>query len=259
MRMAEFTGVMHVHSTFSDGDLSPVEIRDWAVAEELDFVCITDHSESLTRDRRAELGEECRRLSTGPILLPAIEFAHSGRHVIALASDECLMALTDEEVVTRPEAVRERGGMTIWAHPAATYDLSLRDGAATRYDGWEIWNLKVDGLYPNLPVISLLERTARRSAILPFVGWDLHGAPKGSVRPRMVVSTATSELTRDALLQALRRGDFRICTDTFDAAGGAAITIRPSTGQRLISILRHRRTRAICAMKYLAHRMTTRS
>jgi hypothetical protein len=256
--MAEFTGVMHVHSTFSDGDLSPAEIRDWAVAEELDFVCITDHSESLTREARAELCEECRRLSTGTLLVPAIEFAHSGRHVIALASDECLMDLTDEEVVRAPEIVRERGGMTIWAHPAATYDLSLRGGAAAPYDGMEIWNLKVDGPHPNLPVISLLQGIHREPAVLPLIGLDAHSAPT-DVNARVIVSAATGKLTRDGLLAALRQGNFRYCTDAVKLTDAGSIAIRLSTWLRLVSSLRHRRTRAICAMKYLAHRMRTLS
>ncbi|MGI5817371.1 MAG: PHP domain-containing protein [Armatimonadota bacterium] len=255
--MADFAGVLHVHSTFSDGTMALTEIREWAVAEQLDFVCISDHSEHLPNDRRSCLIDECARLSGEVLLLPGIEFAHSGRHVIAFGPDQCLMRLTDEEAVTQPETVRERGGMTIWAHPALTYSMSLRDGAAARYDGWEIWNLKVDGAFPNLPVMSLLEHTGREPAILPFVGWDLHADPTGTTGPRVAVSVSDDDLTRIALLESLRRGDFRLPADVGNTVDARVFAAGASACERAASVLRHQRTRATCVARHLAHRMKT--
>ena len=252
--MADFSGVLHVHSSFSDGAMSVAEIADWAIAAQLDFVVVTDHSESLPPDRRSELFEECERLSRRVLLVPAVEFAHSGRHVIAMGPRECLISLTDEEAVRSPEMVRERGGMTIWAHPALTYALSLRDGVEADYDGWETWNLKVDGDLPNLPVISLLGRLARLRPIHSFAGSDLHAAPASGGGPRLAVTADADELSANALLDSLRRGEFRVeCSRGSDPQA----QVRPTAWDRTRSSLRHRRTRVACVVRYIAHRMKT--
>ncbi len=253
--MAEFTGVFHVHSTFSDGEMTLTQIRDWAVAAELDFVCVTDHAESLPPGKREEFFKECERLSTETLLVPGIEFAHSGRHVIALAPSQCLSNLDDAEVVDNPDTVRKCGGITIWAHPAFTFDLSLHDGAAARYDGWEVWSLKHDGGSPNLPVLALLEETARQWPVLAFAGWDLHGVANHDIGPRIRLSIATDKLTQDGLLTALCNGSFCIESDTCGSENSCLAV--PFLWRGAISWLQYCKTRFSCVARYLGHRVKT--
>lgn len=254
--MAEFAGVMHVHSTFSDGVMSLPEIGQWALAEGLDFVCVTDHSSGLRGDRLAAFCSECESLSDDVLLVPGVEFEHSGRHVLVIAPPEGLVTLTDETAVRNPELVRERGGLSIWAHPSQSYAISLRDAIETCYDGWEIWNLKVDGQAPNVPVFSLLRRVAKARPLLPFAGLDAHEQPTDN-RPTLRVTTEKSELTVEALLDSFRRGSYAIVSDALPPITPGSPAIALGLATRLRSYARYGATRARCAAAALRHRILT--
>ncbi len=205
--MGEFTGVLHVHSTFSDGAMSLPEIRDWAAGENLDFVCVTDHSDALRDGGIEAYISACEQISNEVLLVPGVEFSGLGRHVIALATPDVLMDLTDDTVVHCPELVRERGGLTIWAHPAQTYAVSMRNAINAAYDGWEIWNVKVDGDHPNLVLAGLLERMERERSILPFRGLDLHRLPSSEIpMPRTTIHV--DELSIETVVDSFRRGSY---------------------------------------------------
>ncbi len=254
--MAEFVGVLHVHSTFSDGVMSLAEIREWALTEELDFVCVTDHSKRLRDTRLAEFCSECERLSTNVLLVPGVEFEHSGRHVLTIAPADVLTTLTDEIAVRDPETVRQRGGLTIWAHPSLTYAVSLRDAVATPYDGWEIWNRKVDGPAPNLPVLSLLRGLGSGREILSFAGLDMH-EQIGDTLPRLSLRTAESELTLASLIDSMRAGDYTIVIDAARSMTPNSRAINLSLSLRVRSYARHATTRARCTAAALKHRVLT--
>lgn len=246
--MPEFTGVLHVHSTYSDGELSPAEIAQWAGDRGLDFVCITDHSGRARGERLRELCAECERLSGDVLLVPGVEFEHRGRHVLVIAPVECLLGLTDEMAVEDPEAVRQGGGLTVWAHPSLTFDFSLSAGIETGYDGWEIWNLRTDGTRPCLPMAELLRRVARRRPLMAFAGLDLHRLPVGEM-PACTVRVDAPTLSRETLIQALRRGQHVI------TLRGEELRLPMGACARLGSHLRHWAIRSRCAAAVARHRL----
>jgi len=249
--MAEFAGVLHVHSTYSDGELSLGEIAEWARGTGLDFVCITDHSGGAHGKRLEELCVECERLSDEVLLVPGVEFEHRGRHVLAIAPVKCLLGLTDEVAVEDPAAVRQGGGLTIWAHPSLTFDFSLRPGIETPYDGWEIWNLRMDGRIPNMPMAALLQREARWRPLMAFAGLDLHRLPIGKT-PVCTVWSEAQELSLPPLLHALRAGDhvMTVC--------GQPLDLPRRMPARLRSYLRHWAIRARCVAAVGVHRLLKR-
>lgn len=246
--MAEFTGVLHVHSTYSDGELSLAEIAQWARGEALDFVCVTDHSGRARGERLRELCAECARLSGDVLLVPGVEFEHRGRHVLAIAPVECLLGLTDQIAVEQPEAIRQGGGLTIWAHPSLTFDLSLRAGIKTPYDGWEVWNLRMDGRVPCVPMAALLQRVARRRPLMAFAGLDLHRLPIAAM-PTCTVRIDGQDLSSNALLQALRRGHHAV------TVRGQALDLPMGMSARVASYVRHWAIRARCVAALAKHRL----
>jgi hypothetical protein len=252
--VAEFAGVMHVHSTYSDGAMSLPEISEWALADGLDFVCVTDHSSGLRGDRLEAFCSQCSGLSGETLLVPGVEFEHSGRHVLVIAPPESLATLTDETAVRNPELAKERGGLTIWAHPSQSYAISLRDAIATCYDGWEIWNLKVDGVAPSLPMLSLLRRLAEDRPLLPFAGLDAHERPAADGRPVLQVRTEQSELTVAALLESFRSGSYAIVSDAMPPITAGSPAIALPIASRLRSYARYGATRTRCAAAALRHR-----
>ncbi len=123
-----YTGVIHVHSKYSDGSGSIEDIADAADKALLDFVILTDHSTMQSSlDGKAGyyentlviIGEEVNT-SVGHLLALGV-----GRHV-EQDGQEGLPALMD--------TVRSSGGMNIIAHPFGRRP-------------WEDWSLEaIDGL-----------------------------------------------------------------------------------------------------------------
>lgn len=246
--MAEFTGVLHVHSNYSDGELSLAEIAEWARGEALDFVCVTDHSGRARGERLRELCAECVRLSGDVLLVPGVEFEHCGRHVLVIAPVECLLGLTEETAVEQPAAVNEGGGLTIWAHPSLTFDLSLRPGIDAPYDGWEIWNLRMDGRVPCLPIATLRQRIMQQRPLMAFAGLDLHRLPIATI-PTCTVRIEGQDLSAEALLHALRQGSHAITVH------GQALELPRGTRARVASHLRHWAIRARCVAAVVKNRL----
>jgi len=56
-------GVLHVHSTYSDGERSLGQLRELFLSEGCRFVVMSDHADSLDAPRVREYVDECRRLS----------------------------------------------------------------------------------------------------------------------------------------------------------------------------------------------------
>jgi hypothetical protein len=246
--MPAYRGVLHVHSTLSDGVLTPEQVRDLAVSEGLDFVVLCEHAKFLPPGRFDEAVVECARLSNETFLLIlGLEFEYQGRHVLLLGPPELLREADAETVGGRPEELRARGGLTIWAHPACTYRWTLRRGLAADYDGWEVWNSGFDGPLPSLPMLDLL-RKRRRSGrrMLAFAGADFHERIH-ALTP--ITHADIDSLALAALIDGLREGRCR-------ASGGTSgsLVLMPdgdlstlSTRERLYAWVRYCLIRGRCA------------
>ena len=47
--MAQLKGTLHIHSTYSDGELKLIELREIFLSRGFRFACVTDHAESFYR------------------------------------------------------------------------------------------------------------------------------------------------------------------------------------------------------------------
>ena len=207
--MAISRGVLHVHSTFSDGTLSPVQLKTWAMAENLDFLILCEHASCLSSPQRFEQAwRECRQLSDDGFLMAlGLEFDFRGRHVLLLGPSFILSRARAEEVVEHPEKFRENGCISIWAHPTATYEWSLRNGMTAQYDGWEVWNRLANGPVPDLPMLGALRKARSRGRnLLAFAGSDFH-FEHHTLSP--ILEIEMQSFSFEALSSSLRQGSFR--------------------------------------------------
>lgn len=105
----EAVGVIHVHSRYSDGQLSVERIAEVAQRQDLDFLILTDHN-TLEGRRKGKAGWYGRTL-----LLIDEE--------ISTAAGHCLALRLSAEVESRQDAfwtlqeIRRRGGWSFIAHP----------------------------------------------------------------------------------------------------------------------------------------------
>jgi predicted metal-dependent phosphoesterase TrpH len=129
---------LHCHSTASDGTLTPAQLMAAGVAAGLDVMAITDHDttggwaeaaearpEGLTLVRGAELS--CRWLGGPgyPISLHMLAYLFEVRTTNEAFASRWLGARyfvpkSDLDVFEAVRAVREAGGVTVFAHPRAT-------------------------------------------------------------------------------------------------------------------------------------------
>lgn len=126
-----YLGDTHLHSTFSDGRLSPAELALVGAARHLDFVAVTDHTGWRGKGRRpsgdAEGWRTPRRMGEGPglCLLAGQELSAGERlHLLLLGFSQPLPRPRLERLDQVAEAVHAAGGVVILAHPWTTFAKS---------------------------------------------------------------------------------------------------------------------------------------
>lgn len=262
--MPYYRGMLHVHSTFSDGALSPAELRVRAQGAGLSFIILCEHTLRLDVNRRLEALQTCRGLSDDRFLcMLGLECGHRGWHVLLLGPAELICRVEAPEVVLEPSRMRAAGGMTIWAHPAATACPSLARGIRADYDGWEIWNHYVDGAVPSLPVRAMLRaQRARGRSLLGFAATDFHDERRHRIVATLGVDVP--QLKPELILSRLRDGAFDILSPDgsplLDSHAEGAYT--PSPGACAYALLRYGllrlRSCAVWLWRGLRHRLRVR-
>jgi predicted metal-dependent phosphoesterase TrpH len=212
---------LHVHSTFSDGQLTVSELVDFYGSRGFGCIAITDHlcEESTFLGKTAAYLNRTLTPTTFPlyrstlsieaerawdqykmVLLPGVEFtknslAHNrSSHILGIGIDEFISA--DGDVVALCRAVRSLGGITVAAHPVSTrrlepqtyYLWSRRDELRAEIDAWEV----ASGAY--------LFEEVQKSGLPMVASSDFH-------RPRQINSFKTvfnCERNPEAILDAIR-------------------------------------------------------
>lgn len=205
--------VFHCHSTYSDGECTLRELREIFVAEGLDFACMTDHAEFFDAERLRAYREECDALSDARFRFVAgLEFECERRMHVLGYGVTALAGTTDPQAVIRH--VEAEGGVSVIAHPMDSM-FEWIETFDSLPDGIEAWNTKYDGRYaPRAGTFRLIARLrARRPQMRAFYGTDLHWRHQYRGLSNAVACDAEALRrdaagARDAVLAALRRGDF---------------------------------------------------
>lgn len=124
-------GDFHVHTTYSDGLLSPLLVVRQAERRGLDVIAVTEHNTAFP----ARLARGWASATDGPIVITGEEVTTSRHHVIALGIDDTIPAdLPARAVVDR---IHAQHGLAIAAHPVARFQPGLEPARAD-FDGVEI-------------------------------------------------------------------------------------------------------------------------
>jgi hypothetical protein len=211
-------GALHIHSTYSDGELTLAELRDVLFAAGCRFACITDHADSFDADRLRTYQLECEERSDAAFrFIPGLEYSCADRmHILGYGATALIDSVDPEHVIAD---IRGNGGLAVVAHPRNdAFDSIERFDPLP--DGIEVWNSKYDGQYaPRRGTFALLGRLqARRPDVRAYYGLDLHW--RNQYRG-LFMEVACETPDRDNVLGALRRG----------ASAGLRAGLRlPSTG-----------------------------
>lgn len=192
---SDVTGVIHCHSTFSDGMESIETILGAAHRAGLDYLLMTDHN---TLAPLAAVGEQW----SGPtLLLLGCEVTPRHNHYLAYGISEYVSQHLPPVEYTA--AVAAQGGIGFLAHPHERGSRFLgqnrytwEDWAVEAYTGIEVWNYfsqwvgACQGLLPTLrtllnwrsgirspdaETLGLWDRTGRVRRVVGIGGVDAHG------------------------------------------------------------------------------------
>ncbi len=256
----EAVGVIHIHTTESDGRLPIEAVARIANRQGLDFLIITDHDTLVAKQE----GKEGWYGST--LVLVGAEISTSGGHYLGLRLKEEIPRLQEPQWVI--DAVSRQGGLGFIAHPHYRR-RPWQNPDAQGMTGLEIYNLKDDVLDEFIPWLGLstllfgsegslgwwLDRPADALALWdqmlvrgkPVVGIgspDAHGlmriglrlGPYATlfkfVRNHLLIPGA---LTPEAAYQALAQGHLFVAHDLVaDPTGFVFLAVRQGVAQGIM-------------------------
>jgi hypothetical protein len=266
---ARVSGVVHVHTTLSDGGGTPEEVIASARAAGLDYVAITDHNNVDALPERGYRG--------GVLVLVGTELSTTAGHILGLGVERDPAYRFSGGALDGLEDIRDLGGFSFAAHP-----FSVRSDL--RWTGWDLpgpWGIELingDSEWrragPRLLLTVGLYRLNARYALLQTLNsadealgrWDallerrdavgLYGADAHSRLPltkrwalrypsyEALFSLARNHLVLDrplcgdfstdraAVLGALRQGRFYLGIDALAPADGFSFTVESGAGER---------------------------
>lgn len=193
-------GDFHVHTRFSDGVLSPLDVALYARRQGLDVIGLTEHNMVfpglMTRWFAEQLG--------GLIVLPSQEVTTRDHHLIALGLKETIPPrIPLKEAIAR---VHAQGGAAIAAHPVERYWKAF-EPVAEELDGAEVMhpialNPSSDGEWRWGQMREFYERENARGRKLTAIGSsDYHFFHVlGVCRTHLFVKERSAEAVMEAIL-----------------------------------------------------------
>jgi len=198
-------GVMHIHSTYSDGELTLRDLREQLVSAGCSFACIADHAEAFDTEKLGRYAKECELLSDERFLfIPGLEYECERRmHILGYGLLKRIGTRNPQEVIREIERL---GGISVIAHPKDEM-FSWIESFDTLPRGLEAWNTKYDGQYaPRASTFQLLERLQQRSpGLLAFYGQDFHWKRQYN---EMFTWVWEDSIERGAIVESLRSGKY---------------------------------------------------
>jgi hypothetical protein len=218
--MSLHKGVLHVHSSFSDGEESLDRLADALRLAGMSFVAVSDHAEVFDDRRVEDYVRICEALSSHSFLMiPGLEFALYGGdiHILGYGITRRVRCTSMEDLV---DGIHEAGGIAVLAHPPVG-SINMIAPIRGKLDGIEVWNGRYDGTHaPRADSFQLLRRIrAVNPAAAAYCGVDLH--KMAQMRKPVYVELEAEPFERQTILKSLRAGDFTL--------HGSNISI-PSTG-----------------------------
>ncbi len=196
---------LHTHTTISDGQRDPAEVKRLYRDAGYDAIALTDHWRY-----GAEHMDE-----SGLLVLSGVEYNIIGTttreglfHIVGvgLAHDPALeRSASAQEAI---DAIRGAGGLAVIAHPAWSLNTPAQIMALERADATEIYNTVSDKHMSRRPDSSLIvDMLGAMGRFYPLIAADdAHYYDGDQCFARIMVEAEAC--TRDALLPAIRRGDF---------------------------------------------------
>lgn len=206
-----YRGNVHMHTNISDGGRSPLEATQAYADAGYDFVCLTDH---VVASDAAAMDVEWPLTVLDGVEIHGSDHAGTPYHAVCLGRFEDVPV--ERGFVPMLEYCREQGGLLILAHPFLMYhtpDNARQHG----FHGVEVYNFLGEPRCRANSVYHWDMMLEQNRGTLAFAVDDTHGGTyrpkrKGSkrwkVKPGGWIVVNAPECTPDALMAAMRAGNF---------------------------------------------------
>ena len=208
----ELKGILHAHSTYSyDAKMTLAELKAVFVSQGIQFVCMTEHTDELTKEKAVEFIRECEALSDNTFLfIPGFEVPYRvlGEHAHVLMIG---MRNFYEPYAPTIEVLKkwtDEASFVVLAHPVRNA-FKVDDGLLSEMHALEVWNQQYEGKrVPRVRSLKLFETLKEKKPLLVATGGvDFHrkehsGAP--------YVTLAADTFVESAILEKLKTGAFTI-------------------------------------------------
>ncbi len=197
---------LHMHTSFSDGDLSAVEAAQYYRERGYDAIALTDH---WFFGSGGEL-DGMTILSGGEYNVGGNDAAGSGvYHIVGVGMSRApsvTKSMSTQQIIDR---IRQAGGLAILAHPAWSLNLPEEILSLRNIDATEIYN-SVSGVHHSRRADSslIVDMLGCRGAFYPLIAADdTHYYEEGEACASYVMVEAADNSPR-SLLSAIRKGAF---------------------------------------------------
>tara|TARA_Y100001968_G_scaffold75791_1_gene67248 strand:+ start:387 stop:1046 length:660 start_codon:yes stop_codon:yes gene_type:complete len=186
----------HLHSTYSDGSLTPIEIYNQAIELKIDHYAITDHHSVdayIYLSNIKDLSENNKKNS--PKLWSGIEITCLLKgclvHVLGLGFDPnsnyLLPYIDNKSAIGKDllassvvESIHKANGIAVLAHPARyklPFDVLIKEASKIKFDAVETWYNyeRVQKWYPSEFICEKIFDCAKTYSLLSTCGTDSHG------------------------------------------------------------------------------------
>lgn len=178
----KINGLIHVHSTYSyDGKESLVNLKQFLITRGINFCCLTEHTDFLTKEAAIAMVAEAKALSDESfIFIPGFEVPYKEAHILMIGCEEFFGQKADGELL---KAWSKRSSLTVLAHPVRN-KFVVDETMLEAIQGIEVWNQQYEGkIVPRPKSLKLLQTLKyKKLELLATGGTDFHrqehfGAP----------------------------------------------------------------------------------
>jgi hypothetical protein len=198
-----YKGCVHVHTTLSDGGLTPDKVTAFYAQAGYDFISFTDHGVPFIGD---DSNDKRPLMVLDGIELDGLDDQGSFYHILCLGGVNNITK--DMKLMDALERARSQGSFIIWAHPYACGN-SAEDGIRHVFDGVEIYNSSANmGYGRGISVYHWDATLLRQPNILGFATDDSHFIKGVPAEKGGWIMVNAPELSREALMVSIRKGNF---------------------------------------------------
>lgn len=209
--MKQLVGILHCHSTYSyDAKLSLKELRDLFIEKGVNFVCMTEHADELTKERAAAFVAECDALSDETFrFIPGFEVPCRRAHVLMIGMRDFFGSYAPDLDALR--VWTRHVPFVVLAHPVRN-GFKVEDGFLEQLHALEVWNQQYEGKrVPRVRSLKLFDISKKKKPTLVAIGGiDFHRKEHFSAP---LVHLDVEEFTEAAIIEKLKMGAFTIVSD----------------------------------------------